>query len=134
MGDADSGRTLDALLRRLDDLDRQLEEQRQTTEEQRQTGKTLVVALSNLLAGNHETAVEVLVAAAASAGALEVQDDKKQTMLMQASQEGKTGLVEKLLIAGAKTETTNADGATSLLLAPKNNHSATADLLVAKIW
>ena len=139
MRDADSGNTLDAvLLRRLDDqertieaLARQVEEQRQQLEEQRQTGKTLVVALSNLLAGNHATSVEVLVAAAASAGALEAQDDKKRTMLMRASEEGKTGLVEKLVIAGAKAETTNADGDTSLLLALKNNDEDTADLLVA---
>ena len=31
----------------------------------------MVLALSNLLAGNHETAVEVLIAAAGSAGALD---------------------------------------------------------------
>ena len=40
------------------------------------------------------------------AGAPEQGDDKR-TVLMRASQDGKTGLVDKLVSAGAKPEMTN---------------------------
>ena len=45
-----------------------------------QKSNTVVLALSNLLVGNHETAVEVLIAAAGSAGALDVQVDGRGNM------------------------------------------------------
>jgi ankyrin repeat protein len=45
---------------------------------------------------------------------------KQQTALMQATRSGMTSMVEKLLAAGAKTETTDKDGNTSFLLAISN--------------
>ena len=49
----------------------------------------------------------MLVAATASAGVLDVQSDHKRTALMWASEKGMTNMVEKLLAAGAKAETTD---------------------------
>jgi hypothetical protein len=82
--------------------------------------------------GKEETVTE-LIASSKVAGTLDFQHAwRGMSSLMAASEKGRTGIVRRLLAAGAKPELTNRhNGLTALLLACGNAHMEAAAVLVA---
>jgi hypothetical protein len=80
--------------------------------------------------GKEETVTE-LISSNKVAGTLDFQHASRvMSILMAASEKGRTGIVRELLAAGAKPELTNDNGLTALLLACGNAHMEAAAVLV----
>lgn len=63
--------------------------------------------------------------------AVDEKDNAGQTALMRASQAGQTAVVKALLEKGANPAEKNRDGDTALVIAERNNHKDTAEVLRA---
>jgi len=75
-----------------------------------------MTSLMLAMANRHEATGEVLLPPTIAAGALDVQDSDGKSALMWASAKGLGGMVEKLLVHGAKPELTDKMGRTALVL------------------
>jgi len=74
--------------------------------------------------------VELLVAPTKVAGALNVPNTERRTVLMYAAKHGLDSVVELLVAHGAKPELKDKDGSTALLLACGKGHTIAAQLLL----
>jgi len=78
-----------------------------------------------------EMAASKMIEQTKTSGELDLQHTcTRMSFLMAASQNGHSGIVEKLLAAGSKTNLTDKEGMTALMLACVNGHEDSAKVLV----